>query len=73
MGSKSNIAALVLRTNLLLFAVEQDELAKWRGTNILPDAAFEIAATYPVRIRDDRSIDLDMKSYIAALVGGDAD
>jgi hypothetical protein len=65
----SNVAAVVMRTNFLLLALDQEELAKWRGTDTLPDTAFEVSATYPVTIRDDRSLDFEMGSYIAALNG----
>ena len=64
-----NVAAALMRTDFLLLAVEQEELTKWLCVDNLPDAVFEVAATYPVTIRDDSSLDFEMGSYIAALNG----
>jgi len=63
----SDISAVLLRTNLLLVALDQEGLAKWREADTLPDTSFQTVATYPITCRDDMTIDFDMDGFIAAL------
>jgi len=61
------MAAVVMRTNILLLALDQDVLAKWRDAT--PDPVFAIVATYPITCREDKSFDFDMGSFITVLEG----
>ena len=56
-----------MRTNLLLVALDQEVLAKWREPGTLPDRAFEVVAMYPITCWDDRTVDFDMDGFITAL------
>ena len=63
----SSLPAVVMRTTILLAALDQEVLAKWRELSPLPDKVFQVAATYPLTCREDKSYDFDMPSFIAAL------
>jgi hypothetical protein len=63
----SNVPAVWMRTNLLLVALDQEVLAKWREPGTLLDRAFEVIAMYPITCRDDRTVDFDMDGFITAL------
>jgi hypothetical protein len=56
-----------MRTTILRVALDQGVLAKWREGDALRDIVFQVIAMYPITCRDDRSLDFDMNSFIAAL------
>jgi hypothetical protein len=61
------ISAVITRTTILLIALDQGVLAKWREGDALRDIVFQVIATYPITCRDDRSLDFDMNSFITTL------
>jgi hypothetical protein len=62
----SDISAVCMRTGVLLIILEKG-LSNWREGDTLPDAVFQVAATYPLTFGEDKN--LNINSFLTALGG----
>lgn len=65
--SGRNMAGICTRATFVLIATEGGLLDKWREGDSFEDVVFQVAATFPLTIKENREMDFDFEGFVKAL------